>query len=66
MFLCNLCPQKGFLSFWQWLTGLSRALTSTVTLVSVSDISGIVLEAFDKFVNLMNGHLSLKTTVNIL
>lgn len=31
-------------------------------LLSVSDISEIVLEAFDKFVNLMIGELSLETT----
>lgn len=34
-----------------------------MTSISVSDITDIVLEAFDKFVNLMNGQLSLKTTV---
>lgn len=37
-----------------------------MTSVSVSDITDIVLEAFDKFVNLMNGQLNLKTTVKVV
>lgn len=36
-------------------------LTCIVAPVSISDIIDIVLEGFDKFVNLMNGQLSFKT-----
>lgn len=54
-------PQKGFLSFQQWLTGVSWVLTQIVAPVSISDIIDIVLQGFDKFVNLMNGQLSFKT-----